>query len=243
VPARLWKPTSTRVRRRAACCDDVGQDAVAGGERETLDGAGQQLFEGDDGVEVVGGGIEPDDHVAAAVGQALENREQDFVGVVAGAVRLDARSEAEGGAGRGAGGPERGGQQSRHRGQLVAGHDLGDRGDDLAAKPVPVAPGPGRGPGGQQEVARPGDRQAVELGVGAAVAASFQRHADAVVHEYRLPDLADRRSEQRAARLVTDPIVGGAADRAVALLEGAGKRESQAKVLLAHAPLRYDRRS
>ena len=222
--------------------DDVGQDAEAGGESETFDDAGQQLLQGDDGVEVVGGGIEPDDHVAAAVGQTLENREQDFLWVVTRAVGLDARSEADGSARRGAGRPDRGCQQPGDPGQLVAGHDLGDRGDDLAAQAVAVAPGPGRGPGCQQDLARPGDRQAVELAVGAAVAASFQRRTDAVVHEYSPPNLADRRAEQGTAGLVTNPFVGGAADRAVALLEGAGERESLAKVLLAHAPLSYDRR-
>ena len=94
VPARLWKPTSTRVRARACVLlDDVREHAVAGRQLEAPHDLLEQLLEPDDRVEVVGRRVEPDDDVAAAVREPFEDREQDLLLVVAGAVRLDARPE------------------------------------------------------------------------------------------------------------------------------------------------------
>ena len=72
VPARVWKPTSTRARMRRGLLDDVGQDTGAGWGVE-LDHSGEQVLEPCDGVDVVGGWVDAEDDVAAAVGEAFED--------------------------------------------------------------------------------------------------------------------------------------------------------------------------
>ncbi len=92
------KPTSMRVR--ASCVvllDEIGQDTEASRQVQALDDALEQLLQPHDGVDLVGGGIEADDDVAAAVAQTVENGEQDLFLVVARAVWLDPRTEVTGG--------------------------------------------------------------------------------------------------------------------------------------------------
>ena len=89
----LESDVDPRVRLRLVLLDDVRQHAVAGGQLEAPDDLCEQLLEPDDRVEIVGGRIEADDHVAAAVRQPLEDREQNLLFVVSRAVRLDARAE------------------------------------------------------------------------------------------------------------------------------------------------------
>jgi hypothetical protein len=89
----LESDVDARPRVRALLFDDVGEDTVAGRQRQPLDDALEQRFEPDDRVDVVARRVEADDHVPAAVGKALEDREEDLVVVVAGTVGLDAGSE------------------------------------------------------------------------------------------------------------------------------------------------------
>ncbi len=52
--------------------DEVRQHAIPSWELQAFDDPAQQLFELDDGVEVVGRGVYAEDHVAAAVRESLE---------------------------------------------------------------------------------------------------------------------------------------------------------------------------
>src|SRR5262245_16018022 len=67
---------------RLPLLDDVGQDAVARRQLEAPDHLLEQLLEPRDAVDVVRRGVEADDDVAAAVTEALENREENLVVVV-----------------------------------------------------------------------------------------------------------------------------------------------------------------
>ena len=77
---------------------DVGEHTVASWELEARDDLFEQAFEPDDGVELVGRGVEPDDHVAAAVGETFENGQQNLAFIVTRAVGLDARAKVLGAA-------------------------------------------------------------------------------------------------------------------------------------------------
>ena len=72
---------------------DVGQHAEAGRQSQPIDEASQLFFEPDDRVDIVAGGVHSEDDVATAIRQPFEDREQDFLLVIARAVRLNARSE------------------------------------------------------------------------------------------------------------------------------------------------------
>ena len=71
----------------------VGQHRVARRQLEALNDPLQQFFEANDRVDIIAGGVEPDDHVAAPIRQTFEDGEQDLVFVVSRAVGLDSRAE------------------------------------------------------------------------------------------------------------------------------------------------------
>ena len=56
---------------------------------EVSNHAFEQLFQADDGVDLVGGWIQANDHIAAAVTEAVKDREENLLVVIARAVRLD----------------------------------------------------------------------------------------------------------------------------------------------------------
>src|SRR5262249_51607347 len=114
---------------RVPLFDDVGENAEPRRQFEPPRDLFEKLLEAYYAVEVVGGRVEPDDDIAAAIAEAFEDREEDLLVVVAGTVRLNARSEMPGRANGDAGPIERVEQGARDEGQLVAGHDLGNRGD------------------------------------------------------------------------------------------------------------------
>ena len=78
------------VALRRVLLDQIGEHAEARRQLEPPHHLLEQLLQPDDGVEIVGGRIEADDDVAAAVRQAFEDRQQDLALVVAGAVGLNA---------------------------------------------------------------------------------------------------------------------------------------------------------
>ena len=59
--------------------------------------------------------------------------------------------------------------------------------------------------------------EGIEVAVETAIAGPLERGGHRIVDERRAADLADRRREQRAARLVAQAVVGRAADGEVAL--------------------------
>ena len=82
-----------RALARPRLLDDVRQHAVPRRQLQPLDDAPKQIFQADDRLHVVARRVQPDDDVAAAVGEPFEDRQQNVVFIVAGAVRLDARAE------------------------------------------------------------------------------------------------------------------------------------------------------
>src|SRR4029077_10797560 len=101
---------------------------------ETSDHSFEQRFQPHDRVEVVGGRIETENDVAAAVREAVENREEDLPLVVAGAVWLDACAEMPRMANGDPGSRERIEQRARDRRQFVVRHPLGNRRNGLAGQ-------------------------------------------------------------------------------------------------------------
>ena len=71
----------------------IGEHAVACRQLEALNNPLQQFFEANDRLDVIAGRVEPDDHIAAAVREAFENRKQDLVFVISWAVGLDPGAE------------------------------------------------------------------------------------------------------------------------------------------------------
>ena len=153
VPARLWKPTSTRALARAACCltmSDSTQYRVGRASRTTICSSSCSsrtiVSTSSDGR------IQSDDDVAAAVGETVEHRQQDLVarhlpGCSAGCGTRSVRTSRwrrQGLVGRALGRRvEWSGQRTRHQRQLVIGHHLGHGGDDFACQRVRVASCPG----------------------------------------------------------------------------------------------------
>src|SRR6185436_6787497 len=232
----LEADVDARLRPRRVLLDDVRQHAVARGQLETPHHPFEQRLEPRDRVEVVGGWIEPENDVAAAVGDAVEDREQDFAFVVARAVRLDACAEMPRMPDADSRTAERVEQRTRQRRQLVVAHDLHDRADRLARERVAVLRHPLGSARARQRLFQAGDRHRVQLGVGAAVAGAIERCGHPIVDRRSAPDIAHRRGQQRLARVLAQPVVRGAADGEVALLERTGKREGSAQFLTGHGP-------
>ena len=138
---------------------------IAGGQPQTTHDLLEKLFESNDRVEVVGRRIETDDDVTAAVGEPLQDREQDFVLIVARAVRLDAGPEVVGRADRRTFSVQRVEERARHRRELVVGHDLDDGRNRFTGQRVLIAPRPCDGPLTQQRGLHLGHRQRVQLAV------------------------------------------------------------------------------
>ena len=149
-PRRAGQALKADVHRgvalRRVLLDQVREHAEARRQFEAPHHLLEQLLEPDDGVEVVGGRIQADDDVAAAVRQPLEDREQDLALVVAGAVGLNARSEVSGRrrARAVAGGSTACGQPSTARSRVIT----------LATAAIDLAPE--RGPHAAAHAAAPG---------------------------------------------------------------------------------------
>ena len=82
-----------RACARPRLLDNVRQHAVPRRQPQPLDDAAKQIFQTDDRLDVVARRVQSDDDVAAAVGEPFEDRQQNVVFIVAGAVGLDARAE------------------------------------------------------------------------------------------------------------------------------------------------------
>ena len=85
--------------------------------------------------------------------------------------------------------------------------------------------GPCRCAGSQQDGLELRDGRRIERGIETPVARLLQAVGDAVVDEHRTTDVADGGRAQRAARLITNSIVGRAADEPIVFLEFVGERE------------------
>jgi len=203
--------------------DQVRQHAEAGRQLQSPHHLLEQLLETHDGVDVVRGGIEADDDIAAPVREPVEDREQDLALVVARAVRLNARPEVRGAA-----------DAARHLRQLVARHHLDDGRNRLAPERGAVTGGPRLAAGVEQGVADAPHRPAVQIGVVCPLARSRQRVADAVVDEGRPMNLAKGDGREVPPRIAAYPLVVAAAHGAVALLEGAGERQRPAQGIRVH---------
>src|SRR5687768_3408149 len=150
--------------------DDIRQHAVPSGQLQAANSLFEQLFEPNDRVVVVCRGVEADDDVAAAVGEAFKDRKENFELVVAGAVRLNARTKVLRRAyGDGAGG-EWIEQRTRDRRQVFVGHDLYDGGNYLAAEREVVLVDPCGGGGSENDVFELSDGERVELAVESTIA-------------------------------------------------------------------------
>ena len=224
MPARLWNPTSTaRARARLMLLRQIGQDAVPRRQLEPLDDLSQQVLEPHDGVELVAGGIEPEDDVAATAGEALEDGEEDLLFGVAGTVWLDARSEMVRRADRDAVSGQRIEERTRDGRELLVGEDLGRRGDRLAREPAAVTANPVGGARRQQVADEIGDGQRVELGLQAPVDGARERVAHAIVYEHGAANLAERGRQQRPPRLVAHGVIARAANQQIPFFEGIGE--------------------
>ena len=171
----------------------------------------------------------------------IENRISCFV--VARAVRLDARAEVA----------------RRADGDAVAGERIEERARDRRRARRRSSPSrPPRSPRWRARrrccrahAAAPGPSSASRMSatvrgssspsqLRSRVRSSAARHA--IVDERRAADVADRRREQRAPRLVAQAVVGRAADGEVAFLEGAGEREDAAQFAVVHVSSRQGSR-
>ena len=145
-PAGAGEALESNVYPRLCLCvallDDVGEHAEASRQVEPSHDLFEQLFEPDDGVDFVCGGVQANDDVAAAVCEAVEDREQDLFLVVTRAVGLNPRTEM---ARRADAVGQRVEQAARDGAELVVGHDLRDSGDDFAARARRDDGGPTRG--------------------------------------------------------------------------------------------------
>ena len=194
VPAEtLESDVDPRVRLRRVLLDDVRQHAVAGRKLEAPDDLFEQLLEPNDRVEIVGGGIETDDDVAAAVRRALQNRKQNFLLVVSGTVRLDAGAEMRG-APMVTPWPSSGLKSVRATDEsssfVITLATAAIASLASAAWPLrrPRAP-----PGPSRSILELRDRQRVEVVVETTVARLLKRRRHAVVDEARTSNVADCR--------------------------------------------------
>src|SRR5688572_15451724 len=81
---------------RCTLLDDVREHAEAGRQVESPYDLFEQLLEPHDRIDLVCGGIESDHDIAAAMRQAVEDRQENLLFVVAGAIRLNPRPEMTG---------------------------------------------------------------------------------------------------------------------------------------------------
>ena len=172
--------------------DNVREHAVAGRKVQPPHDLLEELFQPNDAIDVVRRGIESDDDVAAAVGQTFEDRKENLLIVVTGAVRLDARSKMPRRANRDARALVGVEERARDSREFVVRHDLDDRRRCLAWKRVTVPARPGCGAWPEQEGSQLGDRERIEVGVEAAITGAVETGRDGVVDENRPADLAKR---------------------------------------------------
>ena len=142
-----------RMRPGARLLDDVGKHAEARRQLQSLDDGSEQLLEPHDRLEIVARRVQAEDHVAAAVGETLENRQQDLLLVVARAVRLDARAEVRRGSDRDPWSRQRVEERARHRRELLVAQQLDHRRDRLGAETAAVARHPARPLRAEQDLA------------------------------------------------------------------------------------------
>lgn len=180
----------------------------------------------------------------------FEDRQQNLVFIVAGAVGLDARAEVLRRADRRAfvpgaraflvgarafqasGGLTRQGVEDRagHDRELAVGHHLDHGGDDLAPQAASTAPNPFGAGGTQQDVFQPADGQPGDLGERLRVQRALERLGDPVVDERGGDDLAEPQSLERTSRIVSDAGVIRTADEQIAFLELVSEDERSAQI-------------
>jgi hypothetical protein len=107
-------------------------------------------------------------------------------------------------------------QPACDRRRFVRRHDLHDGRNRFARQRAAMRSGPCRCAGSQQDGLELRDGQRIELRIETPVARLLQAGGDAVVDEHRTTDVADGGRAQRAARLITNAIVGRAAGEPIA---------------------------
>jgi hypothetical protein len=218
--------------------DDIREHAVAGGQIKALHHLMQQSFQPHDGVQIVAGRVEADDHVTTAVAQSLQDREQDLLLVIARAVGLDAGAEVPRVADGDGALPWRAWKGIENplgdEGQLRVAHHLDERRDHLAAEAVAVAPQPFRAPVPQQDIPHLGHGEVADLGAQACVQRACQGLTHPVVDPLGVCDHPQRQARQSLTRLRAQALVPRAAHGSVTLLEPVGQNEGLQQFLMAH---------
>jgi len=124
--------------------------------------------------------------------------------------------------------------RARDRRKLVARHDLGHRGNDLARERAAAGADPVGGSGPEQRVADAGHRPGAELAIVAPIAAAGEFLAHPIVDEGDAMDVGHRARQQYLPRLGAQPAVVDATDGTIAFLEGAGQCERAAQGFSVH---------
>ena len=235
---RAGQALETDVDRRALTrprlLDDVREHAVASGQLQPIDDLEEQSFEADDRLDVVARRIEPDDDVATAVGQPLEDRAQDLLVVVAGAVGLDARSQVPRRANRGPAARQWIEERAGHGGEFGFGHDLDDGRDRFAPQAVAMAPDPAGASRAQQDPLHLSNGQIGHGGKRLRIQRPVERIAHAIVNEGAGHYLAQLRGGDRPTCLGANGRIVGSADETIAFLEFVGEDETPAQLLCGH---------
>ena len=207
------------MRLRRVLLQNVRQDTVAGWKTEAPDDLFEQLLEPDDRIEIVGGGIETDDDVAAAVRQPLQDRKQNFLFVVTGTVGLDAGAEMRRAADGDAIAIHRIEERARNGRELVVGHHLGERGNHFARQRALVPSRPRGRSRTKEHRLRLGDRQRVQVIVETTIARPHKRRCHIIIDKHRTSNIGDGDRQQDTPGGLTYSVIGGSTYGEITLLE------------------------